>query len=230
MFSMVRPTRRESRCPRTNQAPAAVSRPSEGSRSNPAAVFRAPPTALCCATEAGCGVWRIDNGSAIKICCSTVKGVGCNCQGSRFQSTFKKVGFNNSDSIQRESGSKRRAHQGMPFYQPKRTIISFHNPTCRRNNPPESRCTSGCCSDCSNPECPFPRGKITEYRQQVVFKNCNGNIVSKLTPLERVKFEIPRTVKSNEFTGLGRGGTVTRSPVDPPSCRPTHIKRVPNRD
>ena len=57
--------------------------------------------------------------------------------------------------------------------------ISFHVAKCREENPPGSRCTSGCCSDCANPTCPFPRGALSQRRgvKQVTFKNVKGQIV-----------------------------------------------------
>ena len=52
---------------------------------------------------------------------------------------------------------------------PDRLAKGFSTAHCRQNNPPGSRCTSGCCSDCANPTCPFPRGKIKPGRNFPAF-------------------------------------------------------------
>ena len=52
----------------------------------------------------------------------------------------------------------------------------FSNAKCHQDEPPDSRCTSGC-SDCTNPGCPFPRGHINESSNQVQFGNLQGKIV-----------------------------------------------------
>ena len=60
-----------------------------------------------------------------------------------------------------------------------RKIISFYVAKCREDNPPGSRCTSSCCSDCANTACPFPRGALTHMKGalRVTFRNFKGQIV-----------------------------------------------------
>jgi len=58
-----------------------------------------------------------------------------------------------------------------------REVISFHVAECRQANPPDSRCTSGCCSNCANPTCPFPRGVLRGRWNQVHFKRIQEQIV-----------------------------------------------------
>ena len=56
-------------------------------------------------------------------------------------------------------------------------VISFHVAECCEATPPGSRCTTGCCSNCANPTCPFPRGTFRSGSKQVHFRNIKGQIV-----------------------------------------------------
>jgi len=67
-------------------------------------------------------------------------------------------------------------------------IISFHVAECREENPPGSRCTTGCCSNCANPTFPFPRGTIRSGGKQVQFRNIKGQIVCNNCAAWHVKY------------------------------------------
>ena len=41
------------------------------------------------------------------------------------------------------------------------SLKGFSTAKCRQDNPPGSRCSAGCRSDCANPACPFPRGNTS---------------------------------------------------------------------
>jgi len=58
-----------------------------------------------------------------------------------------------------------------------REVISFHVVKCREDNPSGSRCTSGCCCNCANPTCPFPRDTLRSDSNKVQFRNIEGQIV-----------------------------------------------------
>jgi len=54
----------------------------------------------------------------------------------------------------------------------------FSTAQCRQDTgPPGSRCTAGCCSNCANPICPFPRGYINPGRLHPSFLVCDNKAV-----------------------------------------------------
>jgi len=67
-----------------------------------------------------------------------------------------------------------------PAPQAPQQAISRHDPKCRADNPADSRCKAGCCSDCENPDCPVPRGALYDFPQQVKFQRVSGKIVCRL--------------------------------------------------
>ena len=64
-----------------------------------------------------------------------------------------------------------------PAPQAPQQAISRHDPKCRADNPADSRCKAGCCSDCANQDCSFPRGALNGFSQQVMFQSVAGKIV-----------------------------------------------------
>ena len=58
-------------------------------------------------------------------------------------------------------------------------VISKYDTKYREDSPSDSRCLSGCCSDCTNTACPFPRGKLFHVRgaYRLKFRNFRGQIV-----------------------------------------------------
>ena len=62
------------------------------------------------------------------------------------------------------------------------TAQSRYDAECRQNNPPDSRCTSGCCSDCANITCPLPRGVLRAHRGllKLFFVKHQGKIVCEM--------------------------------------------------
>jgi len=53
----------------------------------------------------------------------------------------------------------------------------FSTAQFREDNPPDSRCTTGWCSNCANPTCPFPRGYINLRRPHPDFAVCDNKAV-----------------------------------------------------
>ena len=62
-----------------------------------------------------------------------------------------------------------------PAPQAPQQAISRYDPKCRADNPADSRCKAGCCSDCENPDCSLPRGAL--HAQRVKFRRVSGKIV-----------------------------------------------------
>ena len=86
----------------------------------------------------------------------------------------------------------------------------FSTAQCRQDNPPDSRCTSGCCSDCANPTCPFPRGSMNPGRPHPEFRVCDNKAVCRachsfysrtgvmgMTPKEVISFHVAKCREDN---------------------------------